>query len=80
MIGNIKSIKQLSKIKPGNSAAIASFTDNVIANKLKAMGLLPGTSISLIRKTPLGNTFYVKANNQFLLALRKQEAACIILR
>ena len=76
----MQSIKQLSKIKPGNSGLIDFFTDNVIANKLMAMGLLPGTSISLIRKTPLGNTLYIKANNQFLLALRKREAACIILR
>lgn len=74
-----ESFQPLSKIRPGKSGAIASFTDSKMATKLMAMGLLPGSLVKLIRKTPLGNTFYVKANDHFYIALRKQEAACIIL-
>lgn len=80
MLGKINSTKLLSTISPGRSGAIDRFTDNNIANKLIAMGLLPGSSVQLVRKTPLGNTLYIKANNHFFLALRKQEAACIILK
>ena len=80
MIANIHTGKLLSLVTPGESSYIESFTDQRIANKLMSMGLLPGSIIRVIRKTPLGNTFYIKANNHQLLALRKQEAACIVLR
>ncbi len=72
--------KPLSRISIGERGVVMSFTDNVLGNKLMSMGLLPGSSVKLIRKTPLGSTFYVKVNDQFYLALRKQEAACIILK
>jgi ferrous iron transport protein A len=44
-----------------------------------AMGILPGTSIKVIRRAPFGGGCYVKADNM-LLALRKDEACSIVLR
>ena len=70
----------LSMIKMGEMGIVACFTNDSIGNKLMSMGLMPGSSVKLIRKTPLGSTFYIKINDQFYMALRKQEAACIILK
>ena len=42
------------------------------------MGLLPGTRIEMIRKSPFGNAYYVKADG-VRFALREEEAASILL-
>lgn len=44
-----------------------------------AMGILPGSRIELVRKSPLGGGWFVKVDNTYI-ALRKQEAACIVLK
>lgn len=44
-----------------------------------AMGVLPGSQIALVRQSPLGDSLYVQADNQ-ILALRKAEAACIVMK
>lgn len=43
-----------------------------------AMGLLPGSVISLQRKAPFGGAYYVKAKNHYV-ALRKNEAENVLL-
>ncbi len=46
------------------------------AVRLLEMGLLPGTSIEVIRSAPLGFPLEVKVRG-YLLTLRKSEAECI---
>lgn len=43
-----------------------------------AMGLLPGVSIILIRKSPFGGAYYIKAKNHYV-ALRSNEAKSVLL-
>lgn len=46
------------------------------APRLLEMGLLPGTSIEIIRSAPLGFPIEIKVRG-YLLTLRKEEAQCI---
>lgn len=46
------------------------------AARLLEMGLLPGTSIEIIRSAPLGFPIEIKVRG-YLLTLRKEEAECI---
>lgn len=71
-------MKELIALEPGQSATIRSFSDEATACKLMSMGILPGSSIKMIRKAPFGGAFYVKADNQ-QFAIRNSEAACILL-
>lgn len=56
---------------------ISHFTDDQVAGKLMSMGILPGSPIELIRKAPLGGSWYVRVDRQ-ILALRKEELDCIV--
>ena len=69
----------LREAHPRRTYVISHFTDNVIASKLMSMGVLPGSVATLIRKSTFGNTLYFEIDNQ-ILALRKEEAACIVLK
>ena len=69
----------LSKVKKGGGGFVSHFTDQLVASKLISMGVLPGTRLEIIRRAPFGGGCYVKADKHYL-ALRKQEAACIIMR
>lgn len=82
MIKRIKKTqsKPLSGVDAGELGSVEGFTNDVVANKLMSMGLLPGSTLRLLRKTFMGGTYYVKANNDFYLALRKNEAACILVK
>ncbi len=70
--------KNITHLKKGESAIIGEFTNYHIASKLMAMGLLPGSSISLQRSAPFGGAYYVKANNHYV-ALRSEEAKSVLL-
>jgi ferrous iron transport protein A len=65
-----------TQLEKGQSGTITGFTDNALAAKLTSMGVLPNTSLQLIREAPFGDTFYVKAGGSSL-ALRKEELATI---
>ncbi len=72
-------MRALTEIQQGESAIISYFTDPRVGAKLLSMGILPGYPIVILRKTINGHTFYVKVGeNQF--AIRKKEAACIVLK
>jgi len=68
----------LSALKKGESRTIHSFSDEATACKLMSMGILPGSSVKLIRKAPFGGAIYIKADHQ-QFAIRNTEAACIVL-
>lgn len=60
------------------SGIVNSFTDERIASKLMAMGVLPGSKIEIIRIAPFGGGFYIKVDGHGL-AIRKKEAEAIVL-
>ncbi len=66
-------------LKPGMKGTIYYFSDEQVGSRLLTMGILPGSNIEVVRKAPLGGGIFVKVDGNYL-ALRKQEAASIILR
>lgn len=71
--------RQVSSEKAGVVGIVAQFTNEQIGSKLLAMGILPGSRLEVVRKAPFGGGVVVKVDNNYL-ALRKQEAACILLK
>ncbi len=49
----------------------------MLASRLTAMGLLPGSLVEMIRSAPFGHTYYIKVDG-VRLALRKEEASSIL--
>lgn len=78
MVAKVPTIKRLSDLKPGFTGEVAAFGNDVVAAKMMSMGILPGTRLMLVREAPFGGGWYVKIGN-YAIALRKQEAACIIM-
>lgn len=68
----------LNQLAPGDVGTIRKFTDDATACKLMSMGLLPGTTLRVVRQAPFGGAVYIKADTQ-QFAIRKSEAACIVL-
>jgi ferrous iron transport protein A len=79
MVASSKGGTTLTSLKPGVQGIVDSFSDHYIGGKLLSMGILPGSKVEIVRKSPLGGSIYTKVNNS-LVALRKEEAACIMLR
>lgn len=69
----------IDTLKKGQMGIISHFSDDQMATKLMAMGILPGSVVTIIRSAPFGGGFYVKIDTM-VIALRKQEARCIILK
>lgn len=68
----------LSKINVGRIGKIVSFTDDFMAGRLMSMGILPGSTVKLIRRAPLQGGLYIKIDG-FNIVLREREAANIVL-
>ena len=64
----------LSQLSKGASAEVVSYPLNGSAFlRLREMGLLPGTTITLMRVAPLGDPIEIKVRG-YNLTLRKSEA------
>jgi Fe2+ transport system protein FeoA len=74
-MGDTPALRLLTELPEGQLARLYGFTDERLAARLLAMGILPGTQVQVIRHT-LGGTCYVVADKK-TLALRKNEAACM---
>lgn len=74
----MSSNRNITNLQLGEEATISEFSNGHVASKLMAMGLLPGAGISLIRKSPFGGAYYVKAKNHYV-ALRSNEAENVLL-
>jgi Fe2+ transport system protein FeoA len=73
-------MRPLSSLTPGDRAVVARIDippDQ--RGRLLEMGLLPGTSIELVRFAPLGDPVEIKLRN-YHLSLRKLEADKIFVR
>ncbi|MDX1913853.1 MAG: FeoA family protein [Saprospiraceae bacterium] len=70
--------RTIPDLKINESARAIAFDDSALACKLTSMGVLPGSRVEMIRKSPFGNAYYVKADG-VRLALREEEAASILL-
>ena len=72
-------ITTATTFKIGTTGTITRFTNEDLAGKLLDIGVRPGSRLRLIRKGPLGGSWYVKIDRH-CLALRKQELACILIK
>jgi Fe2+ transport system protein FeoA len=68
-----------SQISIGISCEVHGFSDFELSQKLLIMGVLPGSKIKMLRKSPLGMTFYFKVDGNYL-AMRKSEAEAIMVK
>lgn len=66
----------LSKLEKNKCALIHNIEPSNCMCRLLELGFLPGRSVEVIRKSPFGNTLYVKVNTG-CIALRKNEASGI---
>ncbi len=69
--------KRLSQLKPGQKAIIKDFDNQEIYLKLMEMGCLPGESITVEQKAPLGDPVSINIAG-YTLSLRLNEADHII--
>lgn len=65
-------------LKVGESGVITGFTQADLASSLMAMGVLPGSSIRVVRKASFGKTVYIAVDQQ-KLALRQEELEAIVI-
>lgn len=80
MVAILKAPKeQPTTITAGSNGIVSQFTDQQIGIKLLAMGVLPGSRLQVVRQAPFGGGMIVKVDHNFL-ALRAEEAACILLK
>ena len=69
---------KLSELKMGESGRVVSLTGISvdIRKKLMAMGLLPNTTVTLVRSAPLGDPLQLKVR-EVNIAMRKKMAESI---
>lgn len=73
----LKSNKSLATLGKHEVGYVTKFTDDTLASRLIAMGILPGSQARLLCKAPLRGGFYIKFDNQ-RVALRSVEAQSIV--
>jgi ferrous iron transport protein A len=69
--------KTLAQAIQGQKVVVIGFTDQLLSLKFLEMGLLPGTEVTIKHLAPLGDPIALDLNN-YLLALRKDEAETVI--
>ena len=63
----------------GQTATIIGFRDeSAYVERLRSLGLVPGTQIEVVRTAPLGDPVELKLRG-FRLAIRAREADCLII-
>ncbi|HUH75408.1 MAG TPA: FeoA family protein [Chitinophagales bacterium] len=71
-------MKTLDQVKVGTTSKVVSIAEPRIASRLMSMGIVPGISVSIMRKSLMGSTYFIQFP-QLTLALRKEEAAQIVI-
>lgn len=71
-------MKTLDQMKIGSISKVISFVEPTIASRLMSMGIVPGISVSIMRKSLMGSTYFLQFP-RLTIALRKEEAAQIVI-
>lgn len=69
----------LAELKPGQSAVIESFSDDLLALKLIEVGIVPGETIVFDSVAPFGDPIAIEVSG-IKIGLRKAEANTIKIR
>jgi ferrous iron transport protein A len=70
-------VNSVLNLKEGNGGRITHFTDDHIAGKLMTMGVLPGSTLQVVRKAPFNGGFYLKVDGMSIV-VRNEEASNIM--
>ncbi len=70
--------KTLSKAPKRRAVTVKDIKESPQSIRLTELGILPGVSIMVMQKSPLGNTMYVKLKSS-RIALRKDEAEQVLI-
>ncbi|MEQ1584777.1 MAG: FeoA family protein [Cyclobacteriaceae bacterium] len=74
----MRPIKSVADMKPGETAVISGFSDDILSVKLLEMGFLPGTAVRFNFTAPLGDPVCVSVSG-YDLSLRIDEASTIVI-
>lgn len=66
----------LGDLRPGERGRVTGYADEAPPGRLLEMGLLPGTTVEVVRLAPLGDPLDLKVRG-FHLSIRQHEAQCI---
>jgi ferrous iron transport protein A len=70
-------LRSLDELAPGESGVIVRLdAEQAIARRLMELGLVPGTSVEVVRRAPLGDPVELRLR-QVHLSIRRSEAARI---
>ncbi|MCY3885633.1 MAG: FeoA family protein [Gammaproteobacteria bacterium] len=73
-------MKSLNELRPGQSATVVGYTSNSNhTRRLKSLGLVPGTTITVERFAPLGDPLQIIFRG-YSLGVRSKEVACITVK
>ena len=68
-----------SELTPGKKAVIEDLPESQFNQRLAEMGCVPETTIELLYRAPSGDPIAFDIDG-YILALRKSEAACILVK
>ena len=75
-----EAVKNLSDLELNGCGEITAVTGRgTVAQRLLAMGFLPGTSVSLVHVAPFGDPITLELDG-WRVSLRRSEAACVQIR
>jgi ferrous iron transport protein A len=72
----VETPRSIANMKPGETAIIAGFTDDVLSAKLLEMGCLPGAAVRFNFTAPFGDPICISVLG-YELSLRVEEASTI---
>jgi ferrous iron transport protein A len=74
----VASILPLSQLSVGSRAVVREFDGRgPVFVRLREMGVVPGTSLSLVRTAPLGDPLEIEVRG-YRLSVRKEDAAHVV--
>ncbi len=68
------------ELKAGKTYTLLSFNDEKVSGKLIAMGILPGSKLTIIRKAPFGGAYYLKLDMGCFMAVSDKEMSSLNLK
>ena len=66
------------ELRPRERGVVCGFGDECLARRFLNMGVRPGSDVELLRRGPLGQACTFRIDGR-TLAVRKDEAACLLL-
>jgi len=70
----------LTNLPPGKTALVVGLNfDGTIRRRLQDIGLIPGTRVECVQKSPLGDPIAYLIRGA-IIALRSEDSSCVLIR